>query len=285
MAGAATFVLALLAAGTPAPAPLAPDQRTRAIEQLDARIAGCPDPERCMTQVVQIALLSEPPGTPLQQVAEERLLANLQVAKDELFRLYRGAPPATQARILGLLDRGWENMHRGVDFTIVDLVARALASRSAEVRLAAGTLASRHPLRRIGNPMVDATAEDPALRPYALRAIEVAQDELVARWVVAQVGDGDPAIDALALRATAAIGRDGLTAVEEKLASPDPAERRRGIRALLAIATFDDGPALENWLRADGAADPELAAQVTRALAELEVGRYRFALPALPPPF
>ncbi len=264
------FALTLAAALLPALA----DSAEAVVQK---RMEGCLDPSSCYERIVQLAFFDHP-APEVKAAAVARLGENLDSARTALVGAFPRLAPPDQALVLRLFTDGWKVVSAGVDLSFTEMARRGLESPSAATRRAAARLMAERNLFRITHIAIDAATEHPDLRIAALRAIENIREAYGTRWVLEQAADPDPVVRGQALRTIYAIGAPAGRFVRESLDSERRELRNAAIEALLVLADGDDIPRFEAWIEKYGTAEPELEQRVSKAMAEMQAGRYRPAI-------
>ncbi len=279
MHGFRVVLLAGLALGTgcatPGRASLPPGTTAHGQELLGERLADC-EPAECLRIAREIAFRERPEDAEFLAAAMERALRDKGTLKTWLYRNFPDLPPAGRAEALRFLDRNFDLLISGMDFQAAEIARMGLFDDDARVRAAAGLLVTRHRFNRFANTLIDAAEMHPELTIPALVGIGIDHDPRAARWVVRQLSSPDEEVRAAARWALRAIGPPAGVALREAL------ERAKGpedwgpiLDGWLLVLSGKDSSVLSAWLEEHGEADPERAERVRRALAALEVSRYR----------
>ncbi len=262
--------------------PAAPQPSLATQEAFRALLVGVQNPTQRAERLAQVALV-ERPGGELQQMVDAALNEEILEAKGALRRIFVSGDETARVEVMQLYSRHWRDaLGIGFEPAFVDTVRRGLEDPSAKVRRATISFTAANHVPRIANFLIDAAEADPSLTLGALLSIEQSRDPIGARWVVGKIGDRDPAIHDAALLATSPMGRRAAFLLRPMAEGSDPRLRRAGIEGLLVVAEPDDRTFLATWLERDTGAPPELRERVTRAVAELEIGTYKPALPPRP---
>ncbi|GEM_PF-6822308 len=249
---------------------------------LAERLDDC-QPAECLRIAREIAFEERPDDAEFLAAAMERALRDKGALKTWLFRNFPDLPPAGKAEALRFLDRYFDLLITGMDFQAAEIARMGLFDDDPRVRAAAGLLVTRHRFNRFANSLIDAAEMHPELTVPALVGIGLDHDRRAARWVVAKLGSPDEDVRAAARWALYQIGPGAGTALREALArARGPGEWGPVLDGWLLVLGGSDSSALSAWLEEHGPEDPERAERIRRALAALEVSRYRPTPPARP---
>lgn len=222
-------------------------------------------------QLIRIAWY-ERPGGELQAFTAAQLENDCVSSPGSLLREFKSGPLDVRRQAIGLMSRRWQQLTKGSDPALIDLVGQALTDPDPVIHRTAATIAATNVMEGIANQAIDAAIADPELTVAALRAIALANDETGARWSIRQLQSADPRVRQTALYTVARLVRVTLPMLRVQLASPQPDERKSALEGLLLVATREDIPQLMRWLEAPD--DPAQIDTVTKAVATLEAGRY-----------
>ncbi|MDH3283517.1 MAG: hypothetical protein OEQ13_02160 [Acidobacteriota bacterium] len=271
---AAAFGVPAMALPEEAPPPPFSDGELQAAhDQLVEMLDDVQSPKERTERIVRIALYERPTGA-LGQLVEQAFRQEAPTASNVLHLVFREGEPYAQARILDLFREEWNLLGRGGDSWRWDMVARGLDSPHDDVREAAARLAASRPIHQIGHRMIDTTLERPELTLATLLAIDVTRDWHTVRWVLDHLEHEDPVVRQAARRAVQSIGRPAAEHLRERMDKADGERRAMLVTSLLSIAIPDDIALLYRWLESHGSAHPDLAEQVSAALAQLDIGNY-----------
>ena len=264
-AGCATAHRASLPAGTTA----------HGQEKLAERLGDC-QPAECLRIAREIAFKERPEDTEFLEAAMERALRDKGTLKTWLFRNFPDLPPAGKAEALRFLDRNFDLLITGMDFQAAEIARMGLFDDDPRVRAAAGLLVTRHRFNRFANTLIDAAEMHPELTVPALVGIGIDRDPRAARWVVRHLSSPDEHVRMAARWALRAIGPPAGVALREALErAKGPEEWGPLLDGWLLVLSGNDSSVLSAWLEEHGPEDPERAERIRRALAALEVSRYR----------
>ncbi len=272
----ALFVTPLMLVSTLAVAEAPPISDKTAVE-FNRRMQGVGSGAARVDKLIQIVWY-ERPGGELQAYAEADLEAECISGVGSLIREFKNGPLPVRRLAISLMQRRWQPLTRGSDPALIDLVGQSLSDPDPVIHRTAATIAATNVMEGIANQAIDAAIADPELTVAALRAIALANDESGARWSIRQLQSTDVRVRLSALATVARLARVTLPMLRVQLESSDINERRSALDGLLLVATRADIPLLTRWL--ETSEDPSRVESVTKAIAQLQSGRYA----PLPPP-
>ncbi len=251
-------------------------------EALAGRLADC-RPAECLRIARQIAFRERPEDAELLAAAMERALRDKGTLKAWIYRNFPDLPPAGRVEALRFLDANFDLLISGMDFQAAEIARMGLFDDDPRVRAAAGLLVTRHRFNEFSNTLIDAAEMHPELRVPALVGIGLDQDPRAARWVIRQLSSPDEEVRAAARWALYSIGPGAGAALREALSrARGPADWGPVLDGWLLVLSGRDTSVLSAWLEEHGTEDPGRAEAIRRALAALEVRRYRPQPPAKP---
>jgi HEAT repeat protein len=247
-------------------------------ERVDAMIRGVKTPAGQAKVLLRVGYLD--PDEDEEVVAAARRKLSVYTGTHIIAPLHTAYREASVEVRRDLIDLAGETYTRikGKSPQYQAVIRSALLDEDPYIRHAALDQAGRHNVTRMALTVADVFYFYPQDRIAALDTLGLLKDRRGIQPAFDALESDDEALREAAVRNLARIGRAAGVALKQRMLDERAPVAKDAARALLGFASEQDLPALYQFAERFAATDEELGKRLTRAIAQIEIGKYR------PPP-